>query len=75
MSLNEPDDRHVDSHGRMKHTRAYKLKGFKANFRGTSIQAPFTTLEETFKKLPSTVGFNMELSMFIKLHLKIVQEC
>lgn len=72
MSLNEPDDRHVDSHGRMKHTRAYKLKGFKANFRGSSIQAPFTTLEETFKKLPPTVGFNMELSTSIGYRLKIV---
>lgn len=72
MSLNEPDDRHVDSHGRMKHTRAYRLKGFKANFRGSSIQAPFTTLEETFKKLPPTVGFNMELSTFIWFQLKMV---
>lgn len=72
MSLNEPDDRHEDSHGRMKHTRAYKLKGFKANFRGSSIQAPFTTLEETFKKLPPTVGFNMELSTSIGFRLKIL---
>lgn len=72
MSLNEPDDRHVDSHGRMKHTRAYRLKGFKANFRGSSIQAPFTTLEETFKKLPPTVGFNMELSTFIQFQSKMV---
>lgn len=66
MSLNEPDDHHVESHGRMKHTRAYKLRGFKANFRGSSIQAPFTTLEETLKKLPPNVGFNIELSMSFK---------
>jgi glycerophosphodiester phosphodiesterase len=50
---------------RMKHTRAFKLKGFKGNTRGSHIQAPFATLEELFKKLPENVGFNMELSMFM----------
>lgn len=62
MSLNEHDDHHVDSHGRMKHTRGFMKNGFKANVRGSSIQSPFTTLEETFKKLPQNVGFNIELS-------------
>lgn len=49
---------------RMKHTRDYKKKGFKGNTRGSHIQAPFATLEELFKKLPNSVGFNMELSKF-----------
>ncbi|KAK2746343.1 Glycerophosphocholine phosphodiesterase [Myotisia sp. PD_48] len=46
---------------RMKHTRDFKMKGFKGNTRGSHIQAPFATLEELFKKLPNSVGFNMEL--------------
>ncbi|KAI5804158.1 glycerophosphocholine phosphodiesterase-like protein Gde1 [Peziza echinospora] len=50
------------SNERMKYTRDYKLKGgFKGNSRGTSIQGPFTTLEEVFKMLPSNIGFNVEL--------------
>ena len=47
---------------RMKHTRDFKEKGFKANSRGNFIKAPFTTLEEMFKKLPETIGFNIEMS-------------
>ncbi|RKF82953.1 Glycerophosphocholine phosphodiesterase GDE1 [Golovinomyces cichoracearum] len=46
---------------RMKHTRDFKLKGFKANSWGNFIQAPFTTLEEMFLKLPENVGFNIEM--------------
>ncbi|KAI9882398.1 MAG: hypothetical protein M1823_005855 [Watsoniomyces obsoletus] len=46
---------------RMKHTRAMKEKGFKGNSRGDFIQAPFTTLEEMFKKLPESIGFNIEM--------------
>ena len=46
---------------RMKHTRTFKEKGFKGNSRGNSIQAPFTTLEEMFKKLPESIGFNIEM--------------
>ncbi|KAH6679254.1 Glycerophosphoryl diester phosphodiesterase family-domain-containing protein [Halenospora varia] len=46
---------------RMKHTRDFKEKGFKANSRGNFIQAPFTTLEEMFVKLPENVGFNIEM--------------
>ncbi|KAI5287776.1 Glycerophosphocholine phosphodiesterase [Ascosphaera aggregata] len=46
---------------RMKHTRDFKTKGFKGNTRGHHIQAPFATLEELFNKIPSSVGFNMEL--------------
>lgn len=47
---------------RMKHTRDFKEKGFKANSRGKFIQAPFTTLQEMFEKLPQGVGFNIEMS-------------
>ncbi|KAN0119730.1 GDPD domain containing protein [Hyaloscypha variabilis] len=46
---------------KMKHTRDFKKKGFKANSRGNFIQAPFTTLEEMFLKIPQNVGFNIEM--------------
>ena len=46
---------------RMKHTRDFKIKGYKGNSRGNFIQAPFTTLEEMFRKLPETTGFNIEM--------------
>ncbi|PWY84903.1 GDPD-domain-containing protein [Aspergillus heteromorphus CBS 117.55] len=46
---------------KIKHTRDFKKKGFKGNSRGNHIQAPFATLEELFHKLPSSVGFNIEL--------------
>jgi glycerophosphodiester phosphodiesterase len=46
---------------RMKHTRDYKSKGFKANSRGNFIQAPFATLEDLFRKLPESIGFNIEM--------------
>ena len=46
---------------RMKHTRDFKEKGYKANSRGTFIQAPFTTLEEMFVKLDQEIGFNIEM--------------
>lgn len=49
---------------RMKHTREIKTNGFKGNSRGNFIQAPFTTLEEMFKKLPENIGFNIEMSEF-----------
>lgn len=45
---------------RMKNTRDFKLKGFKGNTRGHSIQSPVTTLEHVFKTVPKTVGFNIE---------------
>lgn len=50
---------------RIKHTRDFKKKGYKGNSRGNHIQAPFATLEELFRKLPATVGFNIELSEFL----------
>lgn len=65
MSLHESDERdQSDMEHRMKHTRAFKKNGFKGNIRGTSIQAPFATLEQTFKELPVHIGFNIELSKF-----------
>lgn len=64
MSL-DPSGRGSDFNDRMRYTRDYKLKGgFKGNSRGSSIQGPFTTLEEVFKRLPKNVGFNVELSKF-----------
>lgn len=46
---------------RMKHTRDFKMKGYKGNSRGNFIQSPFTTLEQMFKKLPEDTGFNIEM--------------
>ena len=51
----------LDMSERMKNTRDFKEKGFKANSRGNFIQAPFTTLEEMFVKLPEHIGFNIEM--------------
>lgn len=50
-----------DMEERMKHTRDFKEKGFKANSRGNFIQAPFATLEDLFRKLPTHIGFNIEM--------------
>lgn len=46
---------------RMKHTRDYKARGFKANSRGHVVQAPFTTLEEMLLKLDESISFNIEM--------------
>ncbi|OIW27501.1 GDPD-domain-containing protein [Coniochaeta ligniaria NRRL 30616] len=46
---------------RMKHTRDFKEKGWKANSRGNFIQAPFATLEDLFRQLPQGIGFNIEM--------------
>jgi glycerophosphodiester phosphodiesterase len=46
---------------RMKHTRDFKANGFKANSRGNFIQAPFATLEDLFRQLPQSIGFNIEM--------------
>lgn len=58
----EQDDPEADDHitHRMKYTRDYKMKGFKGNSRGISIQAPFTTLREVLQSLPPNVGCNIE---------------
>ncbi|KAI4255168.1 MAG: hypothetical protein L6R42_006873 [Xanthoria sp. 1 TBL-2021] len=62
-----------DMSERMKHTRDFKEKGYKGNSRGNFIQAPFTTLEEMFKKLPQHVGFNIEMK-YPMLHESEEQE-
>ena len=58
---------------RMKHTRDFKEKGYKGNSRGNFIQAPFATLEEMFKKLPESIGFNIEMK-YPMLHESEEQE-
>lgn len=45
---------------KMKYTRDIKMKGFKPNIRGHSIQAPVVTLEHAFKTAPKHIGFNIE---------------
>ncbi len=62
-----------DMSERMKNTRDFKEKGFKANSRGNFIQAPFTTLEEMFIKLPEHIGFNIEMK-YPMLHESEEQE-
>ncbi|KAK4228446.1 Glycerophosphodiester phosphodiesterase GDE1 [Podospora fimiseda] len=66
MSMDWPDHRNLSSsksamEERMKHTRDFMEKGYKANSRGNFIQAPFATLEDLFHKLPESVGFNIEM--------------
>lgn len=59
----DPIDREVQDQisRRMRLTKTWKDKGFKGNARGLSIASNFVTLKELFKKLPSNVGFNIEL--------------
>jgi glycerophosphodiester phosphodiesterase len=61
LSMGFAGDGNNDLDERMKHTRDFKAKGFKANSRGNFIQAPFATLEDLFKNLPESVGFNIEM--------------
>lgn len=61
MSMDDPLTKRDNLNERMKHTRDFKAKGFKANSRGNFIQAPFATLEDLFKQLPPSVGFNIEM--------------
>ncbi|OLN92276.1 Glycerophosphodiester phosphodiesterase GDE1 [Colletotrichum chlorophyti] len=58
---------------RMKHTRDFKNKGYKANSRGNFIQAPFATLEDLFRQLPEHIGFNIEMK-YPMLHESEEQE-
>ncbi|KAI4086664.1 MAG: hypothetical protein LQ344_007368 [Seirophora lacunosa] len=60
LSLDHSSSAQDDMSERMKHTRDFKEKGYKGNSRGHCVQAPFTTLEEMFRQLPSRVGFNVE---------------
>ncbi|KAL0470746.1 glycerophosphocholine phosphodiesterase [Neurospora intermedia] len=61
MSMDFPGDGKDLMEERMKHTRDFKEKGYKGNSRGNFIQAPFATLEDLFRKLPESVGFNVEM--------------
>ncbi|KAL2853230.1 Glycerophosphoryl diester phosphodiesterase family-domain-containing protein [Aspergillus pseudoustus] len=61
MSVGGAESDLLELNERIKHTRDFKKKGFKGNSRGNHIQAPFATLEELFRRLPKSVGFNMEL--------------
>lgn len=54
-------ERNAELEERMRHTRDFKEKGYKANSRGNFIQAPFATLEDLFRKLPENIGFNIEM--------------
>ncbi|KAF2638123.1 glycerophosphodiester phosphodiesterase GDE1 [Massarina eburnea CBS 473.64] len=67
-------DQHTELTERMKHTRDItKGKGYKGNSRGSFIQAPFATLEEMFKKVPESTGFNIEMK-YPMLHESVEQE-
>lgn len=48
-------------HERMKLTKTWKSKGYKGNARGTSVASNFVTFKELFRKVPSNVGFNIEV--------------
>ncbi|KAI9158320.1 Glycerophosphodiester phosphodiesterase GDE1 [Paramyrothecium foliicola] len=61
MSMGFAGDGLEEMEERMKHTRDFKEKGFKANSRGNFIQAPFATLEDLFRRLPEHIGFNIEM--------------
>ncbi|KJZ80470.1 hypothetical protein HIM_00320 [Hirsutella minnesotensis 3608] len=61
LSMGYAGSGHDEMEERMKHTRDFKEKGYKANSRGNFIQAPFATLEDLFRKLPEGIGFNIEL--------------
>ncbi|ERF68305.1 hypothetical protein EPUS_02761 [Endocarpon pusillum Z07020] len=62
MSVGGPNNYDpFDMSEKMKHTRDFKKKGFKGNSRGNHIQEPFATLKDMFRKLPKTVGFNIEM--------------
>lgn len=61
MSMGFAGDGLGDMDERMKHTRDFKEKGYKANSRGNFIQAPFATLEDLFRRLPEHIGFNIEM--------------
>ena len=58
---NRNENTNSEQSERMKNTRDFKEKGFKANTRGNFIQGAFTTLEEMFRQLPESTGFNIEM--------------
>ncbi|KAJ8129714.1 hypothetical protein O1611_g3914 [Lasiodiplodia mahajangana] len=52
---------------RLKHTVDFKAKAMKPNIRGDVIQEPLVTLPELFRKLPLSLGFNIEIK-YPRLH-------
>ncbi|KAI0143092.1 Glycerophosphoryl diester phosphodiesterase family-domain-containing protein [Xylariaceae sp. FL1272] len=52
---------------RLKHTIDFKAKTTKPNIRGDFIQGPLVTLTELFQRLPSSLGFNIEIK-YPRLH-------
>lgn len=61
-SFDDESDEELDANQqRMKLTKTWKQKEFKANSRGSSIASSFTTLEELFRRVPKNAGFNIEL--------------
>lgn len=59
MSVYDAKETFMEMH-KMALTKDFKAKGYKGNVRGHSIQSKFATLEELFKTLPVSVGFNIE---------------
>ena len=47
---------------RLHPTFDFKLKGFKGNFRGLSIQEPYLTLHDLLSQTPDSLPLNIELS-------------
>ncbi|KAI8336814.1 Glycerophosphoryl diester phosphodiesterase family-domain-containing protein [Chlamydoabsidia padenii] len=58
--LDPPNSSRIDDSNRLALTRTNKLGKVKGNGPET-IQAPFTTLAETLKRVPSTAGCNIEI--------------
>lgn len=46
---------------RMKLTKSFQKYNYKGNARGHTISSSFVTLKELFKKIPKSVGFNIEM--------------
>jgi glycerophosphodiester phosphodiesterase len=46
---------------RMKHTRDFKIKGYKGNSLGSFIKEKFATLDQMFQHVPLGTGFNIEM--------------
>ena len=63
----------ADMSERMKHTRDFKIKGYKANSLGSFIKEKFTTLDLMFQHVPLGTGFNIEMK-YPMLHESEEQE-
>lgn len=63
----------LDRDERLKLTHSFKSRGFKANSKDF-IQEPFTTLEEMFRKLPRSIGFNIEMSMLRRIPSFLIEK-